>query len=178
MVEISTERLVLRGWRESDLVTWAEMNADPQVREYAGPLLTAEQAAAWALEYQDGLDRYGFGFWAVQVRVSGEFIGFTGLCAVDEAMPFAGIELGWRLARSAWGHGFATEAGLAALQFGFDTLGQPEIVAVTMERNVRSQAVMRRIGMTTDPAENFEVAEVDDERLRPHVLYRKQREQE
>ncbi len=178
MAEIGTERLIMRGWRESDLAPWAAMNADPQVRQYLGPLLTFEQSSAWVLTFQDNLDRYGFGFWAVEVRASGEFIGFTGLGTVDEEMPFTGVEIGWRLARPAWGHGYATEAALAALEYGFDILELPEIVAVTMASNVRSQAVMRRIGMTSDPAEDFDDPDVDDGWLRRHVLYRKLRDPE
>ena len=176
MAEITTDRLILRGWREADLAPWAAMNADPEVRRYVGPLLTFEQASAWVLNFQDDLDRYGFGFWAVEIRASGEFIGFTGLNTMDEGMPFSGVELGWRLARSAWGHGYATEAGLAALRYGFGTVGLPEVVAVTMARNVRSQAVMRRIGMTTDPAEDFDDPDVDEDPLRRHVVYRKLRD--
>ena len=178
MAEITTDRLILRGWREADLAPWAAMNADPEVRRYVGPLLTFGQAAAWALNYQDDLDRYGFGFWAVEIRTSGEFIGFTGLNTVDEEMPFSGVELGWRLAQPAWGHGYATEAGLAALRYGFDAMGLPEVVAVTMARNVRSQAVMRRIGMTTDPAEDFDDPDVGEGPLRRHVVYRKPRDPE
>jgi RimJ/RimL family protein N-acetyltransferase len=90
-------------------------------------------------------------------------------------MPFTGVELGWRLARPAWGHGFATEAGLAALAYGFDTMGLPEIVAVTMARNLRSRDVMRRIEMITDPAEDFDDPDVDEGPLRRHVVYRKRR---
>ena len=176
MVEINTDRLVLRDWRDSDLVPWAAMNADPDVRRYLGPLLTFEQAAASVLNFQDDLNRYGFGFWALEVRASGEFIGFTGLDTVDEEMPFTGIEAGWRLARPAWGHGYATEAALAALSYGFDTLGLPEILAVTMATNVRSRAVMARIGMTTDPAEDFDDPDVEEASLRRHVLYRKRRD--
>src|SRR5260370_22876414 len=151
MAEISTERRSMRGWRASDLATWAAMNADPEVRHYRGSLLTFEQASAWVLNFQDDLDRYGFGFWAVEVRAAGEFIGFTGLGTVDGQMPFTGVEAGWRLARPAWGHGYATEAALAALEYGFGVMGLPEIVAVTTAGNLRSQAVMRRIGMTSDP---------------------------
>ena len=178
MAEITTDRLILRGWREADLAPWAAMNADPEVRRYVGPLLTFEQAAAWALNYQDDLDRYGFGFWAVEIRASGEFIGFTGLNTMDEGMPFSGVELGWRLALPAWGHGYATEAGLAALRYGFGTMGLPEVIAVTMARNGRSQAVMRRIGMTTDPAEDFDDPDVEEDSLRRHVVYRKLRDPE
>jgi RimJ/RimL family protein N-acetyltransferase len=170
---IKTERLMLRDWRDSDLAPWAAMNADPQVREYLGPLLTTEQASAWVLNYQDDLDRYGFGFWALELRSTGEFIGFTGLQQVDDEMSFTGTEFGWRLARSAWGSGYVSEAAAAAAQYGFQVMGLPEIVAITAASNLRSQAVMRRIGMTTDPAENFDHPDVDDDSLRRHVLYRK-----
>jgi RimJ/RimL family protein N-acetyltransferase len=172
VVELSTERLILRGWRESDLEPWAAMNADPEVRRYLGPLLTFEQSSAWALNYQDNLERDGFGFWAVEARASGAFIGFTGLDTVDDELPFTGVELGWRLARSAWGHGYATEAAVAAQQYGFDVLGLPGLVAVTTKGNLRSRAVMRRLGMTTDPADDFDDPDVEDSSLRRHVVYR------
>ncbi len=92
---------------------------------------------------------------------------------VDEGMPFTGVEAGWRLARSAWGHGYATEAALAVLRYGFDKVGLTEILAVTTKANLRSQAVMRRIGMTTDPGEDFDDPDVDEGPLRRCVLYRK-----
>ena len=154
------------------------MNADPEVRRHIGPLLTFEQASAWVLKFQDDLDRYGFGFWALEVRASGEFIGFTGLHTVGEEMPFTGVELGWRLARPAWGHGYATEAALAAVGYGFSVMGLPEIVAVTTAGNLRSQAVMRRIGMTSDPAEDFDDPDVDEGPLRRYVVYRTPRDPE
>lgn len=176
IAEINTDRLIMRGWRESDLAPWAAMNADPEVRRYLGPLLTFEQAAAWVLNFQDDLDRYGFGFWALEVRETGEFIGFTGLGNVDAEMPYGGVEVGWRLARAAWGNGYATEAALAALGYGFDIMCVDEIVAVTVERNLRSRAVMRRIGMTNDPAEDFDDPDAGEGPLRRYVLYRKQRD--
>lgn len=172
MAEISTERLIMRSWRESDLAPWAAMNADPEVRRYVGPLLTPGQAEAWVLNFQDDLDRRGFGFWALEVRASGDFIGFTGLDIVEEEMPVTGVEIGWRLARSAWGHGYATEAARAAMEYGFGILTLPEIVAITMAANLRSQAVMERIGMTRDPAEDFDDPDVAEPSLRRHVVYR------
>jgi len=149
------------------------MNADAEVREYFGPLLTTERAVASVRSFQEDLDHHGFGFWAVEIRGSGESIGFTGLDVVDDGMPFTGVEVGWRLARSAWGHGYATEAALVALEHGFATVGLPEILAVTTTTNLRSRAVMRRIGMTYDPAEDFDDQDAEEGPLRRAVLYRK-----
>ena len=176
-MEIGTERLILRGWRESDLEPWAAMNADPEVRRYLGPLLTPGQAEAWVLNFQDDLDRRGFGFWAVEVRASGEFVGFTGLGILDDEMPVDGsVEVAWRLARTAWGHGYATEAALAVMEYGFGPLGLSEIVAVAMAENVRSRAVMERIGMNRDPAGDFDDPDVSEAPLRRHVVYRKRQD--
>lgn len=172
MSELRTDRLVLRAWRESDLGPWAAMNADPEVREYFPEVLTQEQAEASVARFQADLDQRGWGWWAVEVRATGEFIGFTGLDPVDEGMPFTGVEAGWRLSRAAWGHGYATEAARAALAYGFDRLGLAEILAVTSATNLRSQAVMRRIGMTRDPADDFDDPTVPQGPLRPSVVYR------
>jgi RimJ/RimL family protein N-acetyltransferase len=172
MADLRTERLVLRPWRDSDLAPWAAMNADPEVREHLGDLLTREQSEGSVARFQDELDRRGYGWWAVEVRATGEFIGFAGLDDVDDEMPFTGVEIGWRLARPAWGQGYATEAARTVLAHGFDSLGLPEILAVTTTANLRSQAVMRRIGMTRDPADDFADPTVPEGPLRPNVLYR------
>ncbi|KOV67070.1 acetyltransferase [Streptomyces sp. AS58] len=172
MTELRTDRLVLRRWRDSDLEPWAAMNADPAVREHLGAPLTREQSDASVARFQNEFDRQGYGWWAVEVRATSEFIGFAGLDPVDDGMPFTGVEIGWRLARSAWGQGYATEAALTVLAHGFDTLKLPEILAVTTATNLRSQAVMRRIGMTRDPAEDFDDPAAPEGPLRPNVLFR------
>ncbi|MEU1790030.1 GNAT family N-acetyltransferase [Streptomyces sparsogenes] len=176
MSELRTDRLVLREWRESDLAPWAALNADPEVREHFPGVLTREQSDASVACFQADLERRGWGWWAVEVRATGEFIGFTGLDPVDEDMPFTGVEVGWRLARPYWGHGYATEAALAAVDHGFEALRLPEILAVTTATNLRSQAVMRRIGMTRDPADDFDDLTVPEGPLRPSVVYRLRRE--
>ncbi len=137
-----------------------------------GDPLTREQSDASVAEFQAEFDQRGYGWWAVEVQATGEFIGFAGLDQVDDGMPFTGVEIGWRLARSAWGQGYATEAALTVLAYGFDALSLPEVLAVTTATNLRSQAVMRRIGMTRDPADDFDDPTAPEGPLRPNVLYR------
>jgi RimJ/RimL family protein N-acetyltransferase len=170
--ELTTERLVLRQWRDEDLDLWAAMNADAQVREYFPEVLTRSQSAASLAYFRGTLAERGWGWWAVEVAASGEFVGMTGLDPVDEELPFDGVEIGWRLARPAWGHGYATEAARAVLAYGFETLGLREILAITAAGNERSQAVMRRLGMTHDPADDFDDPTVPGGPLRHSVLYR------
>jgi ribosomal-protein-alanine N-acetyltransferase len=116
----------------------------------------------------------GFGLWAVEVAGVADFVGFAGLNRVEfEAHFTPAVEVGWRLTPSAWGHGYATEAGRAALEFGFDQPELGEIVSFTSTTNVRSQRVMQRLGMTHDAADDFDHPRlVRDDRLRRHVLYR------
>ncbi|MFF3087264.1 GNAT family N-acetyltransferase [Streptomyces nojiriensis] len=172
MTVLHTDRLVLRPWRDSDLDPWAAMNADPEVRRHLGDLLTREQSEASIERFRAAFDRRGYGWWAVEVRATGEFIGFAGMDHVDDGLPFTGVEIGWRLARAAWGKGYATEAARAVLAHGFDTLALPEILAVTTAGNLRSQAVMQRIGMTRDPADDFDDPDAPEGPLRPNVLFR------
>ncbi|MFI8949875.1 GNAT family N-acetyltransferase [Streptomyces sp. NPDC053750] len=169
---LRTERLVLRQWRESDLAPWAAMNADPVVREHFPGVLTREQSDASVAGFRADLDRWGWGWWAVEVGATGEFIGFTGLDPVEDGMPFTGVEAGWRLARPAWGHGYATEAARAVVDFAFEELGLAEVLAVTTATNLRSQAVMRRLCMTRDPADDFDDPDVPEGPLRRNVVYR------
>jgi ribosomal-protein-alanine N-acetyltransferase len=122
---------------------------------------------------------HGYGLWAVEVRphdgapVTG-FVGFVGLAVpAFEAAFTPCVEIGWRLARGAWGQGYATEGARAALRFGFDVAGIDEIVSFTTVENARSRAVMGRLGMTRDPADDFEHPGLPvEDPLRPHVLYR------
>jgi RimJ/RimL family protein N-acetyltransferase len=172
VTDLHTERLVLRQWRESDLDPWAAMNADAEVREHYPDLLTRAQSTTSMTGFQADIERRGYGLWAVEVRATGEFIGYTGLEPVPGDMPFTGMEVGWRLTRTAWGHGYATEAGRASVAYAFDELALPEVVSMTAVTNVRSQAVMRRLGLIRDPADDFDHPRVADGPLRRHVLYR------
>ncbi|OJF13376.1 GNAT family N-acetyltransferase [Couchioplanes caeruleus] len=170
--ELKTARLMLRQWRDDDTLPWAAMNADPLVREHFPSILTYEQSAASASSFRDELARRGWGWWALEVAATGEFVGMAGLDPVEPGLPFQGVEVGWRLARSAWGQGYATEAGHACLDYGFDVLDLPEILSITATGNERSRAVMHRLGMTHDPAEDFDDPTVPPGPLRRSVVYR------
>jgi len=172
--EIQTERLLLRRWRESDLGPFAALNADPEVRAYLqGPITSAQSDAAAEMIAGD-LERRGWGLWAVEVTATSEFIGFVGLAEATFSAPFTpSVEVGWRLARHAWGYGYATEGARAALTFGFQEAQLPEILSFTATLNLRSRSVMERIGMQLDPAGDFDHPSVPEgDPIRPHVLYR------
>jgi RimJ/RimL family protein N-acetyltransferase len=171
---LMTGRLVLRRWRDSDREPFAALNADPRVMEHFPDMLSREQSDAMIDRIESMFDDQGFGLWAVEVAGSGEFIGFTGLSVPRFEAPFMpAVEVGWRLARSAWGYGYASEAARRALDVAFDDLGRSEIVSFTTTANTRSAAVMERIGMTHDPADDFDHPMLaEGHPMRRHVLYR------
>jgi ribosomal-protein-alanine N-acetyltransferase len=167
-----TERLVLRRWRDEDRAPFAALNADPVVMEHFPAPLTREESDATVDRIEDEFASNGFGLWAVEVRATGEFVGFTGLAVPRfEAFFTPAVEVGWRLARPAWGRGYASEAAREALRAGFEDYALPEIVSFTSVGNTRSRAVMGRIGMTFDCEFDHPVLPEGD-RLRRHVLYR------
>jgi ribosomal-protein-alanine N-acetyltransferase len=172
--ELRTPRLTLRRWRDEDREPFAAMNADPRVMEFFVAPLSSGESDALVGRIEAGFDRDGFGLWALAVRETNEFIGFTGLAPPEfEAHFTPAVEVGWRLAASAWGQGYATEAARAALEFGFERAGLDEIVSMTSTGNVRSRAVMERLGMSRDPADDFDHPGIPaDDPLRRHVLYR------
>jgi RimJ/RimL family protein N-acetyltransferase len=146
---IHTQRLVLRRWQPSDRAPFAVMNADPAVMRYFPGRLDRETSDAFADRIDARLERQGFGLWALERRDTGEFIGFTGLNPMPEGTPGAGgQEIGWRLAASSWGQGYATEAAKAVVEVAFTGLALPELWSMTTVRNEPSRAVMRRLGMT------------------------------
>ncbi len=175
---LETPRLFLRKWQEKDRVSFAGLNADPEVMRYMGSLLTRAQSDSLIDSLMVLINQDGIGFWALERKDDGAFIGFTGLAPVEPGkLPCApAVEAGWRLARPFWGRGYATEAARASLAHGFGILGLNEIVAFTAVHNNRSRAVMERLGMHHDPADDFDhPALVEGHPLRRHVLYRKSR---
>jgi RimJ/RimL family protein N-acetyltransferase len=174
LIEFDTARLRLRQWRDSDLAPFFALARDPQVMEFLLPLPTRADSDGMVARLQARFAENGWGFWAVEEKASGEFIGFTGLNVPAVALPFSPcVEIGWRLARHAWGKGHASEAARGALQVGFERLGLEEIVAFTAAGNLRSAAVMERIGMREDVAGAFDHPLVPEGHpLRAHRLYR------
>ncbi|MDP9117528.1 MAG: GNAT family N-acetyltransferase [Actinomycetota bacterium] len=168
------DRLTLRRWTDQDREPFAQLNTDVEVMRYFREPLDRAASDSFIDRIETAFDELGYGLWAVEVRASGAFIGFTGLALQTFEAPFTpAVEIGWRLARSAWGHGYATEAAQAAIEFGFGTVGLTEIVSMTSVTNERSRAVMRRLGMTRDPADDFDYPRHPvGHPLRPHVLYR------
>jgi RimJ/RimL family protein N-acetyltransferase len=172
--QIRTDRLLLRGWRDDDRAPFAAMNADPVVMEHFPKLLSREESDLGVDGIIAHFAQHGFGLWAVEVPGEVPFIGFVGLSVPGfDAAFMPCVEVGWRLATPAWGKGYASEAARAALVYGFGAVGLDEIVSFTATSNERSQRVMQRIGMTRDPAEDFDHPRVPEgSPIRRHVLYR------
>lgn len=172
--ELVTSRLRLRDWRDDDLEAFAAMNADPRVTEFLPARLDRAQSDALAARIRAHIRERGFGWWAVEVPGEVPFIGFVGLSVPQFQAQFTPcVEISWRLAADHWGRGHATEAARLALNYGFDRLGLLEIVSFTTRANRRSKAVMERLGMRHDLADDFEhPALPPGHPLRPHVLYR------
>ena len=172
--ELRTERLLLRRWRPSDRAPFAEMNADPAVMEFFVRPVSRDESDDLVDRIEATFDREGYGLWAVEVLDDGRFAGFVGLWPTPPELPFSpAVEVGWRLAQHAWGRGLATEGARAALADGWERLGLDEVVSMTSVINVRSQRVMQKLGMTRDPADDFEMPSVPEGNpLRDHVLYR------
>lgn len=174
MPELRTERLVLRGWRDSDRAPFAAMNADPVVMEHFPSTLTRTQSDDMVDRLLQRWDRGRPSLWAVEVPGEAEFIGFVGLLepSFDEHFTPC-VEVGWRLDARYWGRGYAPEGARAALAYGFDDLGLDEIVSFTIEANANSRRVMEKLGLRHDTADDFDHPNVAvGDPCRRHVLYR------
>jgi len=177
IIEFETDRLRLRQWRTTDREPFAQLNADPKVMEFFPTTLDREASDAMINRCQSIIAEKGWGFWAASIKESDAFIGFVGLHIPSPKLPFSPcVEIGWRLAFQYWGKGFASEAARGALRVGFELLNLSEIVSFTAIGNLRSRAVMERLGM--GKVSTFEHPNVPvGNRLRPHCLYRLAREQ-
>jgi RimJ/RimL family protein N-acetyltransferase len=169
-----TERLILRAFRDEDRAPWAAMNADPEVMRHFPGLLSRAEADAVIDRVNGKIAATGVGFWALERKADGAFLGFAGLNRVghDDLPVFDMWEVGWRLARHAWGQGYASEAGGFALAHGFGPMGLERIVAYTARSNLPSERVMQRLGMVRAAAMDFEHPAVPVRSpVRPHIVY-------
>lgn len=169
-----TERLLLRRWKPDDREPFAALNADPEVTEFLQGTKPRDVSDAFVDRIEAHWDEHGWGLWAIEVPGVAPFVGYVGLWPA-EFVAAGMVEVGWRLARAHWGFGYATEGARAALAFGFDEVGLAEIVSFTVPQNVRSRAVMERIGLVRDPSHDFDHPRVDPvayPHLVQHVFYR------
>ncbi len=171
---LKTARLILRRWQKADLEPFSQLNSDNKVMEYFPKTLTENETRSFIATVEMHFEREKCGLWVVELPETGEFAGFVGLSKPRFQAHFTPcIEVGWRLAHKHWGKGYAPEAAREALRDGFERLGLDEIVSFTARQNTKSIRVMEKIGMKTDPAEDFEHPSLlDGHHLRWHVLYR------
>lgn len=171
---LETPRLLLRHWIPSDREGFFQLNSDPIVMENFPHVLTRQESDAVAERFDNFLSERGWGFWAIELKETGEFIGFTGLNIPKIETHFTPcVEIGWRLKKEFWRKGYASEAAAAALEFGFDVLHLEEIIAMTAVQNIASRKVMEKLGMIYDPQGDFDhpMVPVGSHVVR-HVLYR------
>jgi RimJ/RimL family protein N-acetyltransferase len=173
-VTSSSGGICLRPWRDEDREPFAAMNSDARVMEFFRSTLSRVQSDAMVDGIQKHFRKHGFGLWAIEVAGVAPFVGFAGFAVPEFTANFTPcVEVGWRLAFEHWGRGYATEAARLALGYGFSTFAFAEVVSFTSATNHRSRAVMERLGMRRDPADDFDYPLMPEGHpLRPHVLYR------
>jgi RimJ/RimL family protein N-acetyltransferase len=172
---LSTERLILRGWRDADLAPYLAMCVDPRVMEFLGGLGTEANCAAGIARQRAGQAERGHCFWAIERQEDGAFLGFCGLKPGQEGTPIEGrVEIGWRLRADAWGQGYAREAAQASLDWAWANLNEDAVWAITVPANVRSWGLMERLGMTRHADLDFDmpapILPPDSPHLR-HITY-------
>ena len=171
---LQTSRLILRNWKQNDIEPFAILNSDPRVCEFLPNVLSQGETLTSVIKIQSHFKKHAFGLFAVELISTKTFIGFVGLKYFSFDSHFTpSVELAWRLSWDNWGQGLATEAAQKVTQYGFETLGLPEILAITAKNNQRSRRVMEKVGMFTNEDENFLHPQLEySHPLAEHVLYR------
>lgn len=169
-----TNRLLLRRWHDSDREPFARLNADPRVMEFFPRPLPPDESNAGVDRIEAHFEEHGFGLCAAELVEEHSFIGYIGLAVPKFSAPFTPcVEIGWRLAAEYWGRGLATEGARAIVRHAFDELAINELVSFTVPANIRSRRVMEKLGMTRNPADDFDHPGLPEGHpLRRHVLYR------
>lgn len=177
MQKILTERLLLRAWRATDREPFARMNADPRVMEFFPAQLKRPESDALADRIEAGFAKHGYGLWAAELVADRAFIGFVGLSVPSFEAHFTPcVEIGWRLAAEQWGKGLATEGAREVVRYAFGDLRLDSLVSMTVPANLASRRVMEKLGMTHEPADDFDHPNLPaGHPLRRHMLYRLRR---
>lgn len=169
---IVTERLVMRSWRDEDVAPFQAICSDPEVMATLGPPLDMDATQALIERVKAREAEHGHSFWALERREDARLIGWCGVIRGDMGPVADKVEIGWRLARDCWGAGFASEAARGAIAWSFANLPDDEILVITWQGNVRSRAVMERLGMQYCADLDFDHPGLAaDNPLRPHVTY-------
>ena len=172
MPELETDRLILRRWRARDREPYEALTSDPEVMVWLGGVLDKHQSAEHIDRMDGHFDRHGFGRWAIERKADGAFLGYAGINTIWPGLPVTGLEMGWRLARHAWGNGYASEAARAALADGLGRCALAEVLAFTADTNLRSQAVMPRAGFLRDETRDFDHPDLEvGHPLRRHLVW-------
>jgi ribosomal-protein-alanine N-acetyltransferase len=171
---LTTERLLLRRWREADRLPFQRLNADPRVMEFMPGLLAPEDSDGLIDRIETHFERYGFGPFAAELLEDGAFLGYIGLFVPAFQAHFTpAVEIAWRLDAGYWGRGLATEGARAVARHAFAELGLASLVSFTVPENLRSRRVMEKLGMSHDPRDDFDHPNLPEGHpLRRHVLYR------
>ncbi|MCU4406167.1 GNAT family N-acetyltransferase [Acinetobacter junii] len=168
---IETLRLILRQWRDTDYLPFAEMSANPEVMRHFPKVLTRAESDVFLDKLKAIIEKQGWGFWAVELKQTQQLIGLVGLHDQPTQFSFSPcVEIGWRLDQAFWGKGYAKEAANAALDFAFNHLQLETVVSFTTLENLRSEALMQSLGMRK-LAEFQHPALAQDHPLSWHVLY-------
>jgi RimJ/RimL family protein N-acetyltransferase len=177
MVVAQTNRLILRHWRQPDREAFSRLNADPLVMEFMPALLSREESDRMVDRMEEHFREHGFGLCAAELRQDHSFVGFIGLSVPAFQTTFTPcVEIGWRLSADRWGQGLATEGARAIMRYAFEIVGLAEVVSFTAPGNERSRRVMEKLGMTRNPADDFDHPRLPEGHpMRRHVLYRLQR---
>lgn len=169
---IETDRLILRPWREEDILPFSEINRDREVMEYLPKCLSSEETGQFYNRIVAEHNVYGYGLYAAETKSEGNFIGYVGFHHFDFDVDFApGVEIGWRLAREYWGQGYATEAAKSCIDYARKNQLFDEVWSFTAICNHRSERVMQKIGMERHGTFSHP-ALPEGHRLKAHILYR------
>lgn len=158
-IYLETERVKLRDWEDSDLEDFARINRDPLIMEYYPTRLDDKASAALVKHFQEHIDKKGFGFFALESKEDGRFMGFSGLAEVPKSLPCApAVELAWRLDYDYWGKAYASEIARGLIAYGFETLQLEEIVAYCVTEHHRAKHLLEKLGFTSTGKDDFKYA--------------------